>query len=63
MATDVAAEPVYRLFNKKSPGTTKIPQAGDATMLNPLGYYMHAGGHGIIRGDWNVYLEFIKKHL
>jgi len=58
----VAAEPVYKLFGKNGPGTNIMPQAGEA-LLNPLGYYMHAGGHGTIPSDWDIYLEFMKKYL
>ena len=59
----VAAEPVYNLFNEKGPGTKNLPQAGDSTLLNPLGYFMHKGGHGTVPGDWNVFIEYIKKYL
>ncbi|MBE7169107.1 MAG: acetylxylan esterase [Williamsia sp.] len=60
----VAAEPVYKLFNKKGPGTDAMPAAGDQSLLyNPLGYYMHAGGHGTIPADWPLFIEFMKKYL
>jgi hypothetical protein len=59
----VAAEPVYKLFGKNGPGTEKMPKAGEETMLNTLGYYMHAGGHGTIPSDWPVFLSYLKKHL
>lgn len=58
----VAAEPVYKLFGKSGPGTNVMPKAGEA-LLNPLGYYMHSGGHGTIPSDWDIYLEFMKKYL
>lgn len=59
----VAAKPVYKLFNKKGPCTDVMPQAGDQSMLNTLGYYMHAGGHGTIPSDWGVYITYLKKYL
>lgn len=59
----VAAEPVYRLFGKQGPGTTEMPQAGDSSLLHPLGYYMHTGGHTVLPGDWDVFLRFMKKYL
>jgi len=59
----VAAEPVYRLFNKKGPGTDTLPKAGDPGLLNTLGYYMHAGGHGTIPSDWAVFITYLKKYL
>jgi hypothetical protein len=59
-----AAEPVYKLFGKKGPGTDEMPKAGDKSiLLNTLGYYMHAGGHGTIPSDWPIYIEYLKKHL
>jgi hypothetical protein len=59
----VAAEPVYKLFGKKGPGTEVMPKAGDQSMLNTLGYYMHAGGHGTIPSDWPIYITYLKKFL
>jgi hypothetical protein len=59
----VAAEPVYKLLNKKGPGTNVMPKAGDQSLLNDLGYYMHAGGHGTIPSDWGVFISYMKKYL
>ena len=59
----VAAEPVYNLFNKKGPGTETMPKAGDQSLLNTLGFYMHAGGHGTIPSDWAVFISYLKKYL
>ncbi len=58
----VAAEPVYALFGEKGPGNT-WPAAGDKSRLNPLGYYMHDGGHGVLPGDWDIFIEFINNYL
>lgn len=58
---EVAAGPVYRLLGKQDLGTTTWPPAGP--ILNDLGYTMNAGGHGIAPGDWDIYLEFLKRHL
>jgi hypothetical protein len=60
----VAAEPVYRLFNEKGPGTTVLPKAGDTSMLmNRLGYFMHEGGHTVLPEDWVHFISYMKKHL
>lgn len=60
----LAAEPVYRLFGKKGPSTEEMPAAGDKKLLfNPLGYYMHSGGHGPVPSDWPLYIEYLKKYL
>jgi hypothetical protein len=57
----VAAGPVYRLLGKQDLGTSDWPPSGP--ILNDIGYTMNSGGHGPAPGDWNVYLEFLKKHL
>jgi hypothetical protein len=60
----VAAEPVYKLFGKQGPGTENMPAASDQSLLlNPLGYYMHAGGHGPIPADWPLYIKYLIKFL
>ena len=59
----VAAEPVYQLFGKKGPGTNVMPGAGDTTLLNDLGYYMHDGGHTVLPEDWHIFIAFMKKYL
>ncbi|MFI5133298.1 MAG: alpha/beta hydrolase family protein [Chitinophagales bacterium] len=58
----VAATPVYHLFGKDGMETKVMPAAGQQ-ILNPLGYYMHSGGHGTVPTDWNIFLSFIKKYL
>jgi len=59
----VAAEPVYELFGKKGP-TGPMPAAGEQTYLfNPLGYYMHSGGHGTVPSDWPLFIEYLKRFL
>ncbi|MES1257441.1 MAG: acetylxylan esterase [Acidobacteriota bacterium] len=58
----LAAEPVYRLFGKQGLGTDQMPLAGQP-ILHDMGYLMHAGGHGMVPSDWDVYLQFLKLHL
>lgn len=58
----VAVEPVYQLLGKKGLGTTKAPPAGEA-ILHDIGYVMHDGGHGTVPADFDVYIQFIKKHF
>jgi hypothetical protein len=58
----VSAEPVYRLFGKQGLGTDEMPLAGQP-ILHDIGYLMHAGGHGMVPSDWEVYLQFMKLHL
>ncbi len=60
----VAAEPVYKLFGKQGPGTTVWPAAGDtALLMNPIGYYMHKGGHTVLPEDWTLFIQYMKKYL
>ena len=60
----IAAEPVYKLFGKHGPGTTVWPEAGDPSLLmNPLGYYMHKGGHTVLPEDWTLFIQYMKKFL
>lgn len=58
---EVAAGPVYRLLGASDLGTTRWPPR--QPILNNLGYAMHQGGHGVIAEDWNVYLQFLVRHL
>jgi hypothetical protein len=58
----VAAGPVYRLYGKQDLGTDVLPAAG-VPILHDLSYEMHNGGHGMVRSDWPVYVDFLKIHL
>ena len=58
----VAARPVFELLGKKGPETDEFPPAGKF-VGDTLGYYMHAGGHGTVPTDWDVYLKFMATHL
>jgi hypothetical protein len=58
----VAASPVWRLLGTEGLGIDHFPAAGEP-VLSRLGYYMHEGGHGILRQDWPVFLSFMQKHL
>jgi hypothetical protein len=58
----VAAGPVFRLLGKQGLDTDQWPAAGQA-VLHTVGYYMHAGGHGTIPSDWDVFLKFMEMQL
>jgi hypothetical protein len=58
----VAAEPVFRLLGARGLETSEMPTAGQP-ILHTLGYTMHAGGHGPVPSDWNVFLDFLSLHL
>lgn len=58
----VAAEPVYNLLGKTALKTEKMPLPG-VPVLNDLGYFMHSGGHGTVPEDFDIYLQFMKKHF
>lgn len=57
-----AATPVYHLFGLKGIEDYPQPPVGEPIM-NTLGYLMHDGGHGMVPGDWPVFLDFMDKHL
>ncbi len=58
----VAAKPVYALFGKKGPDSDVMPEAGQL-VGDTLAYYMHAGGHGTVPSDWDIYLKFLDQNL
>ena len=58
----VAAAPVYKLLGKKSLETDVYPAPG-VPILNDLGYYMHAGGHGAMPSDYEIFIRFMKMHF
>jgi hypothetical protein len=58
----VAARPVFQLFDKKGPAVDQMPQPGQL-VGDTLAYYMHAGGHGTVPSDWDIYLKFLEQHL
>ncbi len=58
----VAAEPVFKLLGKKGLGTDVMPAAGQP-VLNDLGYFMHAGGHGAMPADYEVFIKFMTMHF
>jgi hypothetical protein len=57
----VAATPVYALLGKQGLAGD-WPPAGKP-ILNTLGYSMHAGGHGTIPSDWDLFAEFMQRQL
>jgi hypothetical protein len=58
----VAAAPVYQLLGKQALDAEQMPAAGQP-ILHTLGYIMHAGGHGAIPSDWELFLKFMQIHL
>lgn len=58
----VAAGPVFRLLGKQGLDTEQMPPAGQP-IFHTLGYVMHAGGHGTIPSDWELFLKFMQMHL
>src|SRR5262245_3926032 len=58
----VAAGPVFQLLGKQALGVEQMPPAGQP-ILHTLGYAMHAGGHGTIPSDWELFLKFMQMHL
>jgi cephalosporin-C deacetylase-like acetyl esterase len=59
----VAADPVYRLMDKKSGLRSKTMPAVGKLMDSELGYWIRDGEHSMNRDDWKVFLDFADKHL
>lgn len=57
-----AATPVFNLLGKQGIEEYSQPRLGEP-MMNTLGYLMHDGGHGMVPEDWNVFLDFMDRHL
>ena len=53
-----AAGPVYALLGKHGLETDEWPPPG-VPVMNTLAYYMHAGGHGTVPSDWDVFWGFL----
>ena len=58
----VAAGPVYKLLGKDPLDTDVWPAAGHP-ILHDLAYSMHAGGHGMVPSDLDIYIQFLMMHL
>jgi hypothetical protein len=58
----LAATPVFKLLGKDGIDMPQMPSAG-VPILNTLGYFMHAGGHGSIPSDWEQFYKFMEMHL
>jgi hypothetical protein len=58
----VAATPVFRLLGKDGIDAAQMPPAG-TPILNTLGYFMHAGGHGSMPSDWVQFFKFMEMYL
>jgi hypothetical protein len=58
----VAATPVFKLLDKEGIDPGQMPPAG-TPILNTLGYFMHAGGHGPMPSDWVQFFKFMELHL
>jgi hypothetical protein len=58
----LAAAPVYKLLGQTALAAKDVPPAGE-TVMTTLGYHMHAGGHGMVPADWDVFLKFMKAYL
>jgi hypothetical protein len=57
-----AATPVFKLLGQEGIDTAQMPPAG-TPILNTLGYFMHAGGHGSMPSDWAQFFRFMEMHL
>ena len=58
----VAAAPVYQLLRKQALDTDKLPAPGQP-IFHTMGFVMHAGGHGTVPGDWDLFRQFMGQHF
>ena len=42
---------------------SRYTDAAGTPIFHTLGYVMHDGGHGTIPSDWDLFLQFMKKHF
>jgi len=59
---EVAAGPVYRLVGAHDLGVTELPPLDHPVITGDLGFLYHTGGHAILPGDWQAFLEFADRH-
>jgi hypothetical protein len=57
-----AAEPVYRLLGVEGLASKDRPKSGDLS-AGRLGYYIRPGKHSMMKGDWQVFLDFADRHF
>ena len=57
----VAADPVYKLLNKKGLETDKMPKPDVPLIKGNIGFRNHEGGHSD-RTDWDTFFEFIENN-
>jgi hypothetical protein len=57
----VAAKPAFRALKQKTFEGDQMPAPG-VYLPGQLAYYMHAGGHGILAPDWDIFLKFLEEH-
>ncbi|MCA9170073.1 MAG: hypothetical protein KDB23_20495, partial [Planctomycetales bacterium] len=57
-----AATPVYELLGQQGINVQELPEP-NTLVGDTLAFYMHDGGHGMVPGDWQVFLEFLTKQF
>ena len=59
----VAVNPVYKLYHKKGlVYLDRYPVLGTKLLEGEIGYHLREGCHYLSRHDWNMFIEYIKKH-
>ena len=56
------ADPVYRLLGTDGLAVEKMPPI-DTPVTSRIGYHLRSGGHGVSKVDWNVFMDFLDRHL
>lgn len=59
-----AVDNVYALYSKKAlVAPDRLPVPGDNFDAGCVAFHLRAGTHTITRQDWQVYMNYIKKHI
>ena len=56
------ADSVYRLLGTDGLAADMLPPT-DTLVTSRIGYHLRSGGHGVSKVDWNVFMDFLDRHL
>jgi len=54
---------VFRLYGYETPGDTELPGTNQPLRSGRMGYHVRSGGHGVMRYDWEQFMDFADQQL